>query len=194
MDLRQLPRSNQGLEGLSLAGDEEDVGRFEPASDKAQDGGGRTVKPLKVVRNHDQGPFVGDLVHEAKGGQADKKHLGRGTGAHSQCGEQRVLLRAGKCAGRRQNGLQKLVQPRECKISLAFKACDREHLVTAAAGVAGYDVQKGRLADAGRSGDEQSAAVLRRLGKSSVELRQLSIPAHQSRRSHPGLILPLAHS
>ena len=193
MDLRQLPRSNRGLEGLSQAGDEEDVGRFEPTSGKAQDGRGRTVKPLKVVCNHDQRPFVCDLVHEAEGGQAYKKHFGRRSRAHSQCGEQRVLLGTGKRAGRRQGGLQKLVQPREWKVSLAFKTCDREHLVAAAAGVAGCDVQKGRLADAGCSRDEQSAAVLRRLGKSSVKLRQLSIPANQPGSAHPGLILPLAH-
>jgi len=36
--------------------------------------------------------------------------------------------------------------------------------------------------------------VLGHLGKSSVELRQLSIPADQSRSAHPGLILPLAHT
>ena len=100
MDLRQLQRSNRGLEGLSQAGDEEDVGRFEPTSDKAQDGRGRTVKPLKVVYNHDQRPFVGDLVHEAERGQADKKHFGRPSRAHSQCGEQRVFLRTGKRADR----------------------------------------------------------------------------------------------
>src|SRR5256714_6817606 len=193
MELRQLPRSKGGPEGLSQAGDEEDVGRIEPASDKAQDGGGCTVQPLKVVRNHDQRPFVGDLVHEAERGQANKKQLGRRTGAHSQCGEQRVLLGTGKRSGRRQYGLQELVQPREWKVSLAFKTCDRQHLVAAAAGFAGCDVKKGRLADAGCSGDEQSTAVLRRLGKSSVELRPLSIPADQPRSAPPGLILPLAH-
>ncbi len=65
MDLRQLRGPKRGLEGLSQADDEEDAGRLESASDKAQDRGGLTVQPLKVVRNHDQRPFVGDLVEEA---------------------------------------------------------------------------------------------------------------------------------
>src|SRR5258706_15512233 len=65
IDLRQLLGSERGLEGLSQADEDEDAGRLEPASDKAQDGGGRTVLPLKVVRNHDQRPFACDRVEEA---------------------------------------------------------------------------------------------------------------------------------
>ncbi len=75
------------------------MGRLEAASDKAQDGRGRTVQPLKVIRNHDERPFFGDLVHEAERGQADKKQFRRRTGAHSHCGEQRVFLWTGKRAG-----------------------------------------------------------------------------------------------
>src|SRR6266851_369499 len=62
IDLRQLRGPKLGLEALSQADDEEDVCRLESAGDKAQNGGGRTVQPLKVVRNHEQRPFVGDLV------------------------------------------------------------------------------------------------------------------------------------
>src|SRR2546425_7664559 len=65
MELRQLRGPKRGLEGLPQADDEEDVSRLESSSDKAQDGGGHTVQPLKVVRNHEQRPFVGDLVEEA---------------------------------------------------------------------------------------------------------------------------------
>ena len=169
------------------------MGRLESASDKAQDGRGRTVQPLKVVHNHDQRPFVGDLVEEAERGQADKKHFGWRARAHSQCRKQRVFLGTGKRAGRRHDGLQKLVQPRVWKVSLAFKTCDREHLVAAVAGVGGDGVQKGRLADAGCSRDEQRAAVLRRVGKSLVEQCHLSIPTDQPRSAHPGLILLLTH-
>ncbi len=85
------------------------------------------------------------------------------------------------------------MQPREWKVNLAFKTCDREHLVAPPAGVAGNDVQKGCLADAGCSRDEQSTAVPCRLGKSIVELSQLSVAADQPGSAHPGQILPQAH-
>ena len=55
------------------------------------------------------------------------------------------------------------------------------------------DIIKGRLADAGYTGDEQSAAVLRRRGKSFLELSQLSISADQPGSAHPRLIVPLRH-
>src|SRR5438445_4931229 len=106
MDLRQLRVAKRGLGGLSEADDEEYVGRLESASDKAQEGRGRTVQPLKVVRKHGQWPFVGDLVVEAERGQADKKHFGWRARAHSQCRKQRVFLGTGKRAGRRHDGLQ----------------------------------------------------------------------------------------
>src|SRR5216684_2236616 len=169
MDLLQQRGLQRGLERLSHADDEEDVRRLEPPSDKAQDGGGRTVQPLKVVRNHDQRTFAGDLVEEAQRCQADKKHFGRRPRPHSQCGEQRVFLGTRKRADRSQDGLQKLVQPRVRKISLAFETCDRKNLVAAAAGGGGGRVQQRRFADAGCSSDEQRAAVLRRLGESLVE-------------------------
>src|SRR5713101_5390891 len=76
MDLLQLRGPQRGVGRLSHADEEEDVRRLEPPSDKAQDGGGRTVQPLKVVRDHDQRTFSGDFVEEAQGGQADKKHFG----------------------------------------------------------------------------------------------------------------------
>ena len=85
------------------------------------------------------------------------------------------------------------MQPREGKVCLTFKPCDSEHLVTAVAGVADGDVKKGRLADAGYTGDQQSAAVLRRRGKSFLELSQLSVPADQPGSAHPRLIVPLPH-
>src|SRR5712692_8853160 len=83
MDLLQLRGPQRGLERLSHADEEEDVRRLEPPSDKAQDGGGRTVQPLKVVRDHDQRTFAGDLVEEAQRCQADEKHFGRRPRPHS---------------------------------------------------------------------------------------------------------------
>jgi hypothetical protein len=85
------------------------------------------------------------------------------------------------------------VQPREWKVCLTFKPCDSEHLVTAVAGVAAGDVQKGRLADTGYTGDEQGAAVLRDLGKGIVQPSQLSISADQLGRAASRLILSVAH-
>jgi hypothetical protein len=85
------------------------------------------------------------------------------------------------------------VQPREWKVSFAFEPCDREHLVAAAAGVAGRDVQEGRLADAGCTRDEESAAAIRDLGKGIVQPSQLSISADQPGRAAPRLILSVGH-
>src|SRR5207245_10401792 len=76
IDLRHLPGSKRGLGGLSYADDEEDVGRLESAGDKVQDRGGRQVQPLKVVRNHDQRTFVGDLDYQAQGGHTAQKQRG----------------------------------------------------------------------------------------------------------------------
>ena len=92
IDLQHLAGSKRGLVGLPHADDEEDVGRLESAGDKVQDRGGRQVQPLKVVRNHDQRTFVGDLDHQAQRGQTDKKHFGRCPGAHSKCREKRIFL------------------------------------------------------------------------------------------------------
>jgi hypothetical protein len=85
------------------------------------------------------------------------------------------------------------VQPREWKVCLTFKPCDSEHAVAAAAGVAGGDVEKGRLADAGCARDEESAAAIRDLGKGIVQPTQLSISADQPGRAAPRLILSVAH-
>jgi len=85
------------------------------------------------------------------------------------------------------------VKPREWKVCLTFKPYDSEHLVTAVAGVADGDVEKGRLADAGCTGDEESAAAIRDLGKGIVQPSQLSISADQPGRAAATLILSVAH-
>jgi hypothetical protein len=85
------------------------------------------------------------------------------------------------------------VERREWKVSFAFEPCDREHLVATAAGGGGGSVQKGCLADAGCTRQEQSAAAIRDLGQGIVELSQLGISADQPGSADSRLTLSGAH-
>ncbi len=99
---------------------------LQPASDERQRTHAGVVKPLRVVDDQDYWARVRGVTHELEGGKRDAKWIRLDFSAHAERGVDRSSLRFRQVFGQPDDGMQELVQPGECELSLRFDPDRRE--------------------------------------------------------------------
>ena len=131
--------------------------RHQAARNEGQDLRRRQIKPLLVVHQAQQRPFVGDVREQAQNCQRDEKPVRRRPRADAERRPQGVALRGGQTVEQIEHRRAQLVQTGECQLHLRLDPGSPRH--PTARRSPRHVVQQGGLADAGFAMNDERATL-----------------------------------